>query len=76
MKRQQGKPARGEEMDKLYRELAVTADIALLIKPVAYAIPNFCERLQGNYISSLESLSEVISERILDSLEKLETLTK
>jgi hypothetical protein len=65
---------RSKAADEVWKDLAITNDLVHLIRPIVYAIPNYSEKLQDNFIGALDSLSVVISERISGSLEKLENL--
>lgn len=61
-----------EMADKIFGDLAKTADLATVIAVAAHGADDFTDT--SKCLGAIKTASEIIAERISDSLVKLETL--
>lgn len=60
--------------DEIFSDLAKTADLATVIAVAAHGADDFTDT--SKCLGAIKTASEIIAERISDSLEKLETLKR
>ena len=60
-----------EELTRIFEELMESANTMGVLRAAAHGLPDFNQNIQANMLSSIESFSEVIYSKLMDSVERL-----
>lgn len=63
-----------EVITDVHDDLSLTADSLMVLKAAAHGIPDYNKNIQENLLHSIESMSTVIYDRLMESITKLEHL--